>query len=278
MMLPQVCHADLTDGTGQIIHIRTNLHRLIGSARLSIVIRDIDHNQNIPYIFEIDKPNNTWLLYTHSRNYVILSSSVQINRYNACCNQYKNIRISNFCQLESCGRIMKNRAMSVIITGVLSPHPYTYNCRVTPHPTSGFTIVTLPDCPCPKVATPIVTGATGVAGGPAPLVAAAPAPSTVLPGETAPVITATTTNGLPQVAAVTSTPVIAAQPVVSTPVVGGPIVATSSPGTGVVAVPGTPVTSPQTFVSAPREVPLVVEPPQLVTPSPVIPRVPGGPP
>lgn len=142
-------YASPDDELGQTIQIQTRFRHLIGRGTFTIVIRDLDHNQTIPYMFDVIQPNNLWLIFTHSRHYLITASRLQMDKYTPCCNQFKNNRTTNFCHLESNGRIMRGRSMRVIITGDLSPHPYTYSCQVTTFPDRDFTIVSKSDCPCP---------------------------------------------------------------------------------------------------------------------------------
>lgn len=119
------------DELGQTIQINTRLHAFIGKPIWTLIIRDIDHGQNIPYIFDIRKGGNHWIALTHGRNYLITASRVQIETYWSRYNKYKNYRINNFCNLESNGKIIRGRSMYITIEGILSPYTNTYTCHLS---------------------------------------------------------------------------------------------------------------------------------------------------
>ena len=125
---------------GQTIEINTRFHSFIGKPIWSLVIRDIDHNQNVPYIFPITKGLNHWLIFTYARNYMIMASNMQIETYQSRYNKYKNIRLKNFCQLESHGRISKGESMVITIDGDLSPYTDSINCNVITYRDEHFYI------------------------------------------------------------------------------------------------------------------------------------------
>src|SRR3990167_1995148 len=79
-----------TDDFGQFIQINTRFSSFVGKPIWLIVIRDVDHNQNIPYLFDIKRGENTWVIFTYSRNYLIVASRLQIETYQSRYNQYKN--------------------------------------------------------------------------------------------------------------------------------------------------------------------------------------------
>lgn len=133
-----------TDGFGQTIQINTRFKSYLGKPVWLFIIRDIDHNQNIPYVFEINNGNNYWVAFTYGRNYVIEASNLQIEVYQPKYNTYKNYRISNFCHLESNGRIMKGESMTITITGKLTPNSNSYSCHVTSYPVNDFVVATPP--------------------------------------------------------------------------------------------------------------------------------------
>lgn len=147
-LISSVSYATSNDGLGQTIQIETHFRYLLGGGTFSIIVRDLDHQQNIPYVFDITQPNNFWLIFTQGRNYVITVSQLQMVRYKPCCNQYKPVKIGNFCHLESNGRIMRGKSMRVIITGDLTPFPYTYFCQTATFPDMDFTVVSQKVCSC----------------------------------------------------------------------------------------------------------------------------------
>lgn len=125
---------------GQVITIETHLHSFIGKPIWTLVIRDIDHNQNIPYIFDVRKGWNHWVVFTYGRNYKITASNLQIETYQMSHNKYKNFRIKNFCNIESNGRIMRGESMRIIIDGHLSPKPWGYSCNILTFPEENYYI------------------------------------------------------------------------------------------------------------------------------------------
>src|SRR5258707_511785 len=92
-----LAHAD--DDFGQMIEINTNFHSFIGKPSWLIMIRDVDHNENFPYLFDIKRGENYWVAPTHSRNYLITASTLKINTYQSRTNIFKQYQIRNFCNL-----------------------------------------------------------------------------------------------------------------------------------------------------------------------------------
>ncbi|VVC76902.1 hypothetical protein AQUSIP_22290 [Aquicella siphonis] len=125
---------------GQTIQIYTRFHSFIGKPIWTLIIRDIDHNQNIPYLFDIRKGGNHWVAFTFGRNYLITVSRLQIETYRSRYNKFKNYRINDFCNLESNGRIIRGRSMYITIDGDLSPYSNTYTCHVSSYPDENFYI------------------------------------------------------------------------------------------------------------------------------------------
>lgn len=139
--LPAMLAGDsLGDSFGQTIQITTRLHSFVGKPSWSLVIRDIDHNENIPYLFDFTRGNDFWVAFTYGRNYVIVASTLQIESYKAWRNSYNHYRIHNFCHLESQGRIQRAESMFITITGNLSPNRDTYTCYVSKLKDTNFTI------------------------------------------------------------------------------------------------------------------------------------------
>lgn len=128
------------DGLGQTIQIYTRFHSIKGNPRILIIIRDVDHNQNVPYVFDIRHHNNFWLIFTYSKNYLITASELQISTPESNYNSYGNYHIRNFCHLESNGHIMREKSMYITIDGSLSSHPNTYNCSVSEFKDANFSI------------------------------------------------------------------------------------------------------------------------------------------
>lgn len=127
------------DGLGNIIQIHSRLHSFVGRPSWLIVVRDVDHNQNIPYIFDFRRGNNFWFAFTFGRNYLISVSNLQFSPCRR--NPYRSTRSNNFCNIESDGRIIHGKSMTIMISGGLSPDPCTYTCHAVTYPTGFFTIV-----------------------------------------------------------------------------------------------------------------------------------------
>jgi len=129
------------DGAGQTIQIYTRLHSFIGKPSWLLIIRDLDHNQNIPYLFDIKKGNNFWVAFSYGRNYLITASELQISDYQSRKNTFKRYKIKNFCHLESNGRILRAKSLHITIDGDLSLNRDSYSCHVSQYADPNFTIV-----------------------------------------------------------------------------------------------------------------------------------------
>jgi hypothetical protein len=127
------------DGVGQVIQITTQLHSFVGQPSWLLIIRDIDHGQNIPYLYDFRSGNNGWVAFTYSNNYLILASNLQFSPYRT--NPYRSAKINNFCHLESQGHIIRGEAMYITITGDLSPNTNTFTCHVLKYPNASFNII-----------------------------------------------------------------------------------------------------------------------------------------
>src|SRR5690349_5971957 len=87
------------DGVGQTIQINTRLHSFVGKPSWLLMIRDIDHDQNIPYVYDISRGDNFWMAFTYGHNYLITASTLQFAPYRS--DPYRVKVIHNFCNLES---------------------------------------------------------------------------------------------------------------------------------------------------------------------------------
>lgn len=118
-------------GLGQIIQINTHLDGIVGQPQWLLVIRDLDHNINIPYVYNFEQADQFWMAFTRGRNYLILASTLKINRYWQRYNSYRTYEIPNFCNMESRGHIWRGESFYVRITGRLTPNTDTYTCTLT---------------------------------------------------------------------------------------------------------------------------------------------------
>lgn len=129
------------NGLGQVLQITTRLHYFVGRPSWTLIIRDLDHNQNMPYLFDISRGDNHWVVFTYGTNYLITASRLQIETYQSKYNTYKQYRLNNFCHLESNGRIRKGESMYITIEGGLSPYNNSFSCHVSSYPDRNFFIV-----------------------------------------------------------------------------------------------------------------------------------------
>ena len=144
-LLAPTTHAQNGDGLGQTIQINTQLDSYVGRPAWLIVIRDIDNDQNIPYIFNFNTENNFWLVMTYGRNYVVTASELQFSPYRTYPKKfhadfYSERKIHNFCGLQSGGRIMHGESMYVLLRGKLTPNTNTYSCHVSQFRDSNFSV------------------------------------------------------------------------------------------------------------------------------------------
>lgn len=137
-LLPGLSNAEEDNTLGQTIQIYTQLHSFTGKPAWLLVIRDLDHNQNLPYLYDFSRGNNYWIALTYGRNYLITVSNLQFSPYRA--NPYRQKKIEDFCQLESNGRIIRGESMYIMIRGDLSPNTATFTCHVAKYTDSNFTI------------------------------------------------------------------------------------------------------------------------------------------
>jgi hypothetical protein len=128
-----ICYAQSADGLGQSIQIYTQFQSFIGKPSWLLILRDIDHGQVIPYVYDITKNDNFWLAFSYGRNYKITVSQLNFYPY--------GIKIDNFCGLVD-GRIMRGESMYMTIRGDLTPRRrWSIDCHVMRYPDFNFTVV-----------------------------------------------------------------------------------------------------------------------------------------
>jgi hypothetical protein len=121
------------DSLGQTIQIYTQLRAFVGKPTWLLVIRDVDHGQNIPYVYDFKRGDNFWMALTYGRNYLIVASTLVFN-------PYEKLKTNNFCNLESNGRIIRGDSLYITINGYLSPNTNTYTCNVSRYTDTNFNI------------------------------------------------------------------------------------------------------------------------------------------
>lgn len=128
------------DGLGQTIQIYTRFHSFVGKPSWLLIIRDLDNDQNVPYVFDITRGDNFWLVFTYGRNYLITVSNLQISTFKSRYNDFAEFKINDFCHLESHGRIIRGESMYITIEGDLSPDPNSISCHISKFADSRFTV------------------------------------------------------------------------------------------------------------------------------------------
>jgi hypothetical protein len=127
------------EGIGQTIEINTRFHSFVGRPLWLLVIRDLDHNQNISYLYDIHKGENFWIALTYGKQYLILASTLQIQTYGSRDNRFKKYTINNFCHLESHGKIMRGVSLFLNLEGDLTVNDNSINCQVSRFFNPNFT-------------------------------------------------------------------------------------------------------------------------------------------
>lgn len=112
------------------IEIRTRFSSFIGKPSWLLTIRDIDTGVSHPYLFDIQKGENYWVLPIYGHNYLITISNLRISSYDAYLNQYKKYETKDFCHLESRGHIIRGKSAFITIDGRLSKNTNGYRCTV----------------------------------------------------------------------------------------------------------------------------------------------------
>jgi len=125
---------------GQNIQIRTRLHAFFGKPSWLIILRDVKTGQTYPYLYDIQRGDNSWVAFSYSRNYLITVSRMQFSTYDISCNRFKQYHINDFCQLESNGRIIRGKSVRVLVEGELSPFTDTFNCYVNEFGDDNFSV------------------------------------------------------------------------------------------------------------------------------------------
>jgi hypothetical protein len=122
------------DKLGQVIQINTQFHSFVGKPTWLLIIRDLDNNNVLPYLYDIKSGNNYWIALTHGHYYLITASEMRFNPYRA--------KTKNFCNLESNGKILRGESLYINISGNLTSHDDTYTCNVTRFVDPNFTVAT----------------------------------------------------------------------------------------------------------------------------------------
>lgn len=120
----------IAQDTFNTIEIRTRFSSFIGKPTWLLTLRDVDAGVSYPYLFDIKRGENYWVIPAPGYHYLITVSNMRINSYDAFNNQYKTYEINDFCQIESAGRIIHGQSMLISIDGQLSKNSNGYRCQI----------------------------------------------------------------------------------------------------------------------------------------------------
>jgi len=104
---------------GQVLQINTKLKNIMGSPTWLLEIKDEDTGTIIPYIYDFEYENNSWLAFSQGHSYRIIASTLKFGPH---------AFLHNFCHLEN--GVIKGKEMSIYITGDLTPLAKTSRCHV----------------------------------------------------------------------------------------------------------------------------------------------------
>jgi hypothetical protein len=104
-------------GLGQTIQIETYLQSIIGAPTWTLILRNEDTGEIVPYMYDIVNYNSFFIALSYARSYRVVASTMQF--------QYATFQ--NFCHLE--GGTISNESYIIRITGSLSPDRHAFRCR-----------------------------------------------------------------------------------------------------------------------------------------------------
>lgn len=125
-------YSNWPNGFGQIIELNTFFEGYVGMPSWLLIVRDIDHNQNIPYVYDFYQGRNGWIAFTYGHNYEVLASQMRFDPYGEV--------INNFCGLENFKKI-RGESIRVVLTGDLTPDTRTFKCEVQKFPDAPFAVI-----------------------------------------------------------------------------------------------------------------------------------------
>lgn len=104
---------------GQVIQINTHFRSVMGNPTWLLILRDVDSGVVIPYIYDIQDPDNFWLAINYGRSYRVTASTLKFGPYAV---------IHNFCRLED--GILTRQSMIVTLSGNLTPYRGSSTCHI----------------------------------------------------------------------------------------------------------------------------------------------------
>lgn len=105
---------------GQTLQINTHFLEVYGKPEWLLVVREMESGRVLPYLYEVKDNDNFWIAFTSGRSYRVTASTLKFGPF---------AKIANFCKLEN--GIIKDKSISIILTGVLSPDTHSYKCKVS---------------------------------------------------------------------------------------------------------------------------------------------------
>jgi hypothetical protein len=112
---------------GQNLQINTHFRNILGKPTWLLILRDIDNNQVLPYIYDIEEKNNFWIAFTYGHTYQVTASTIRF---------LSGAEFANFCNLEH--NIFHDQSMFVTVSGDLTWNRQKSVCRVRKFKSSGF--------------------------------------------------------------------------------------------------------------------------------------------
>jgi len=104
---------------GQAMQISTHFHSVEGSPSWLLILRDVSTGEVFPYVFDVKNNDNYWVAFTKGHSYRVTVSSLTFGPY---------AKIKNLCNLED--GVLNGQSLNVTMTGVLSPDPHQFRCRI----------------------------------------------------------------------------------------------------------------------------------------------------
>jgi hypothetical protein len=103
---------------GETLQINTHLRSITGKPTWVLVLRDIESQKVLPYMFDIKNNDNYWIAFSLSHTYQVVSSNLRFDAHN---------EINNFCGLEDTH--INGVSMLINLTGRLTPDAGTSHCN-----------------------------------------------------------------------------------------------------------------------------------------------------
>src|SRR5689334_14599844 len=104
-------------GIQHTIQINTHLNSILGKPTWTLILRDTESGEVLPYQYDVKNFDNFWLALSKEHSYRITASRLKFGNYAA---------IANFCHLEN--GILAGKSVYVTLSGDLTPDPTSSRC------------------------------------------------------------------------------------------------------------------------------------------------------